>query len=114
MPSMVMLVLHGLTYFNPVMAAWREAGAPAITIFDSVGSRELEEQVTRDDLPLMPSVRDLLQSDDAPRKSIFAIVEDAVVDPLIEATEKVMGDLAEAQKGILFVVPVTRVVGYRT
>lgn len=114
MPSMVMLVLHDLTYFNAVMASWRDAGAPAITILDSVGTRELEEQVTRDDLPLMPSIRDLLQSDDAPRKSIFAIVEDAIVDPLIEATEKVMGDLAEAQKGILFVLPVTRVVGYRT
>ncbi len=114
MPSMVMLVLHDLTYFNAVMAAWRDTGAPAITILDSVGSRELEEQVTRDDLPLMPSIRDLLQSDDAPRKSIFAIVEDAIVDPLIEATEKVMGDLSDAQKGILVVLPVTRVVGYRT
>ncbi len=114
MPSMVMLVLHDLTYFNAVMAAWRDTGAPAITILDSVGTRELEEQVARDDLPLMPSVRDLLQSDDAPRKSIFAIVEDAIVDPLIEATEKVMGDLSEAQKGILFVLPVTRVVGYRS
>ncbi len=114
MPSMVMLVLHDLTYFNAVIAAWRDTGAPAITILDSVGTRELEEQVARDDLPLMPSIRDLLQSDDAPRKSIFTIVEDAIVDPLIEATEKVMGDLAEAQKGILFVLPVTRVVGYRT
>ncbi len=114
MSSMVMLVLHDLSHFNSVMAAWRDAGAPAITILDSVGSRELEEQVTRDDLPLMPSVRDLLQSDDAPRKSIFAIIEDAVVDPLIEATEKVMGDLSQPQTGILFVVPVTRVVGYRT
>ena len=114
MSSMVMLVLHDLSHFNPVMAAWRDAGAPAITILDSVGTRELEEQVARDDLPLMPSVRDLLQSDDAPRKTIFTIVEDAVVDPLIEATEKVMGNLSEAQKGILIVLPVTRVVGYRT
>lgn len=114
MPSMVLLVLHDLKHFNAVMAAWRESGAPAITILDSVGTRELEEQGKRDDLPLMPSVRDLLQSDDAPRKTIFTIVEDAIVDPLIEATERVMGDMSEPQKGILVVLPVSRVVGYRT
>ncbi len=113
MPSMVLLVLHDLKDFNSVMTAWREAGAPAITILDSVGIRELEEQGMRDDLPLMPSIRDLLQSDDAPRKSIFTIIEDAIVDPLIEATERIMGDLSEPQKGILVVLPVTRVVGYR-
>ncbi len=114
MPSMVLLVLHDLKDFNAVMTAWREAGAPAITILDSVGSRELEEQAKRDDLPLMPTVRDLLQSDDALRKSIFTIIEDAMVDPIVEVTERVMGDLAQAQKGILVVLPVTRVVGYRT
>lgn len=114
MSSMVLLVLHDLKEFYPVMAAWREAGAPAITILDSVGSRELEEQGKRDDLPLMPSIRDFLQSDNALRKSIFTIVEDAVVDPLIEATERVMGDLSLEQRGILVVLPVTRVVGYRT
>jgi len=36
-----------------------------------------------------------------------------VVDRLTQATVQVMGDLSEPGKGILFVVPVTRVLGLR-
>jgi len=113
MPSMVILVLYNLEHFEGVLNAWRDAGAPAVTILDSVGTRELEEQARRDDLPLMPSIRDLLQSDDAPRKTIFTVIGDKAVDDIIEATEGVMGDLTEAGKGILIVLPVSKVVGYR-
>ncbi len=113
MPSMVILVLYSLEHFERVVDAWRDAGAPAVTILDSVGTRELEEQGRRDDLPLMPSIRDLLRSDDAPRKTIFTVLGDKLVDDIIKATEEVMGDLREPHKGILVVLPVTKIVGYR-
>ena len=113
MHSMVVLVLHNLTRFEEVLSAWHEAGASAVTILESVGTRGPREQARREDLPLLPSIRDLLQSDDAPRKTVFSIVRDELVERLIQTTTDIVGDLQQPGNGILFVIPVTRVEGLR-
>ena len=112
MPSLVVLVMHDLTHFTNVLSAWHDAGAPAITILEGLGSREPKEQARRE-LPLMPSLRDVLQAEDMPRTTIFSVVPDDVADALAEATDEVLGDMTEPGKGILFIVPVTRVMGLR-
>lgn len=113
MHNLVLMVLFEVGKLNAVMAAWQEAGAPAITILDSVGSREMDEHGRGDDLPLMPTIKDLLRGDESPRKTMFSVVEDGAVDPIIEATESLLGDLTQPRKGILVVLPLARVVGYR-
>lgn len=113
MYSAVFLVLIDLGLLDDIIHAWREAGAPAITILDSVGTREIEDKGSLDDLPLMPSIKDLLQEDDGPRKTMFSIVENDTVDAIIKATEETLGDLAEEGKGILMVMELAKVVGYR-
>lgn len=113
MSSMIVLVIHDLSQFDELLDRWHDAGAPALTMFDCVGTRGPSEQSRRDDLPLMPTIRDLLQSDEAPRKMIFSIVPDELVDPIVDATVEMLGDLSEEGKGILFVLPVARVVGLR-
>jgi len=40
-------------------------------------------------------------------------VPDHIVDPLIVATERVLGDLDERGNGTLIALPVTRIVGLR-
>ena len=113
MANLVVLVMYNLSRFEEVLAAWHDAGAAAVTVLEGVGTRSPEEQARRADLPMLPSIRDLLESDDAPRRIIFSIVRDDLVEPLASATRQVLGDLREAQNGILFVLPVTRVFGLR-
>jgi nitrogen regulatory protein PII len=113
MSSLVVLILHDLRRFEEVLAAWHDAGAASTTILDALGTRDPREQARREDLPLLPSIRDLLHADDAPRRMIFSIVRDELVDPLVRATERVLGDLAEEGNGLLFVLPVARTVGVR-
>lgn len=113
MPSMIFLVLHDMSQFSEILAVWHDAGAPAITVLEGLGTRNLKEQGYRDDLPMMPTVRDLLQADDVPRTTIFSVVPDEIVDLIVERTEELMGDLSEPGKGILFVLPVSRVSGLR-
>lgn len=113
MPSLVVLVMLDLSQCREVLSAWHEAGATATTIVDSTGTRSAKERVSRDDLPVLPSLKDLLQPDETPRKIVFSVVADDVVDRVIQATMEVVGDLAEPGKGILFVLPVTRVMGLR-
>jgi len=113
MSKMIVLVLHNLEHFDAVLSRWHEEGAPAVTVFDCVGTRGIMEQGTRDDLPLLPRIRDLLQSDDAPRRMVMSIVPDDVVDAIVDATVATTGDLAEAGNGILAVLPLERVIGLR-
>ncbi len=113
MHSAVVLVLHDLGLLDDIIKAWREAGAPAITILDSVGTREIEDHGSLDDLPLMPSIKDLIQEDDAPRKTMFAICESDTVESIVQATEATLGDLTEKDKGILMVIELAKVVGFR-
>lgn len=112
MSSMVVLVMHDLSHFTDVLSAWHSAGAPAVTILEGLGSREPKEQARRE-LPMMPSVRDVLQAEEMPRTTIFSVVPDEVVDRLTQATVEVLGDLSEPGKGILFVLPVSQVLGLR-
>lgn len=111
MPSLAVLVLYNLSHVEEVLAAWHDAGAAEVTIMDGLGTRLPSEQARRDDLPLLPSIRDLLQADDAPRRIIFAAVPEAAVDALVLATERVLGDLRGRGNGILLVLPISRAVG---
>lgn len=113
MYSNVVLILHDQRRFEEVIAAWHDAGAPAVTIIDAMGTRDPREQARRDDLPMLPSIRDLLRSEDAPRRMVFALVRNEAVDVLVAATEQVLGDLSKEGNGLLFVLPVSRVVGLR-
>jgi nitrogen regulatory protein PII len=68
----------------------------------------------RDDLPLMPSLMNLLKSREERHRTLFTVVDsEEKVDQLIEATQKIIGDLNNAHNGVLFVLPVSRVVGLR-
>lgn len=99
---------------NEAIAAWREAGVGSATMLDSVGMCQLGEQLTMDGVPLFPSPAKLLRGEGAARKTLFAVVrEPAAVEELVERTKRVLGDLDEPGEGILFTLPVTRVVGLR-
>lgn len=113
MYSTAVLILHDQRHFEELVAAWHDAGVPAVTIVDAKGTRDPRESARREELPLLPSIRDLLQSDDAPRRMVVALVRDEAVAALVAATERVLGDLSEEGNGLLFVLPVSRVVGLR-
>ena len=108
---MVLLVLDKLEQCPSVLDAWDALGVPGITILDSTGLGRVKSGI-RDDLPLMPSITSLLKGREERHRTIFTVVEgEAQVDRIIEATQAITGDLDEAHTGVLFVLPVARVVG---
>jgi hypothetical protein len=84
-----------------------------ITILESTGLGRIRQgENLRDDLPLMPSLRNLLQTREEHHRTMFTIVNDEqMIDRIFEATERVLGNLNEPNKGILFAVPVARAFG---
>lgn len=113
-PLLVGLILNDTNYLEGIIDSWEEAGASGATVLDCAGKRQVKEALQRDDVPLFPSLTNLLQDEQVAQKFIFSIVEDgSIVDRIIDATEKLTGDLFEKGKGILFVLPLNFVLGLR-
>lgn len=108
MAELIVLVLDDPDKTEDVLAAWVAVGVSGVTILDSAGLRhKLGRRGLRDDLPLFPSLEDLLRSREEPHRTLFAVVPDGFDrDALVAATEEITGALDEPDTGILFVIPV--------
>lgn len=114
MYHMVMVVVNNLDEVATVLEAWDAARVPGITILESTGIGKMRQAALRDDTPLMPSLSDLLRSTEYRHRTLFTVVrEEAKVDELIEITQDILGDMEEPDNGVIFVLPVSRVVGLR-
>lgn len=113
MHYMVILVIDDSDQCPDVMEAWIAAGAPGITILESTGFGRMGRELgLMDNTPLMPSLRQLFAAREQPHRTIFSVVEgDTAVDALIDASQRVLGDLSLPHTGVLFAVPLARVVG---
>ena len=113
MNYMIIAVVDELEKCPSILEAWENAGVTGITILESTGLGRVRKGMhLRDDLPLMPSLRNLMQVREEHHRTIFTVVHDeATIDRIFEATEMVLGDLNEPNKGILFAVPVVRAFG---
>ena len=115
MPKLIVVIVTDMEVCHDVIHVWEELGVPGATILDSIGMRHLKErQAHRDDLPLMPSLRSMLEQEEFNHRTVFSVVSDEFdVDQLIQRTEELVGDFEAPHTGLLFVVPVLQVRGLR-
>ena len=115
MPKLIVTILTDLQVCHELIHLWEELGVPGATILDSMGMRNLQErQAHRDDLPLMPSLRSMLEQEEFNHRTVFTVVSDEFdVDDLIRRTEGLVGDFEAPHTGMLFVTPVLQVRGLR-
>ena len=113
MPQLVVIVMTESQLCHDVIHIWKELGVSGATILESVGMRQLMEgHMHRDDLPLFPSLRRMLETEEVHHRTLFSVVPDGFdIDELVRRTEALVGDLDETSNGFLFVVPVTRARG---
>jgi len=112
MPKLIVAVVLKVETCHDVIHVWEEAGVSGATILDSIGMRHLLEHTQRDDLPLIPSLRTLLESEEYSHRTILSVVPDDLdLDDLISRTEALVGDFDVEDTGFLFVVPVLQARG---
>jgi hypothetical protein len=112
MANMLVLVLDEPERVSDIIREWEGIGVPGVTMVDSVGSRQLRAQASRDDLPLMPSMRAVFEGTEEHNRTLFTVIEDDVtLDRAIQAAQQVVGDFMLPHTGILFVMPVSRTWG---
>jgi len=110
---MVILIVDDLNSCPDVLDAWDSAQVPGITVLESTGMGRLRQDSIRDDIPMMPSLSELFRTREHRHRTIFSVVEgEEMVDRLISKSEEILGDLNQPNSGVLFVLPVSRIVGY--
>lgn len=115
MSFLVVLTVDDIELCPAVLDAWEAAGAPGITILESSGLGRIRKAGLREDIPLMPSLHDLLANDEVRHRTLFAVVDtQAMVDRLVQTAHEAIGDLDAPNSGFLFVVPVLQAFGLRS
>ena len=110
---LVLLVLNDPDKLEDLLIAWEEDGVQGATVLFSTGLGRIRQMDTwRDDMPLIPSLRDFYELPENMNRTVFTIVKDeAQVDAIVSATKTVIGDLDESKTGLLLVLPVARAYG---
>jgi nitrogen regulatory protein P-II 1 len=105
--------LHDNSCLDEILNAWEEIGVSGITILPGTGLARLRQKsALRDDLPLIPSLEDLVERVENTNRTLFTIVKhEDMVDKIVAATQKVTGDLNLPNTSLLVVLPVLRAYG---
>ena len=112
MPQLVMLIVDDPSKIEDVLNAWVETGVTGATIIDSFGLGHIMPGETRDDLPLFPSLADIVQGREEHNRLLISVAADTLdVERLVAVTEALVGRLSDPNTGIMFTVPVGRVWG---
>ncbi len=116
MPNAVFVVMSDASRCQDVLEAWEQFGVSGVTVLESIGMRGIQKaRAQRDDLPLFPSLKHLMGSEEHHHRTLFVVLDDEFdLDGLIAATERAVGgDFDAPNSGLLFVVPVSRALGMR-
>ena len=112
MNYLVVLIVNNIDDCPAVLDAWEEAGVLGVTILPSTGLGRVRRAGLRDDLPLMPSLQDLLSDEEEQSRTLISVVDSQeMVDQMVAIAQQVIGDLEKPHTGFLFVVPVSQVYG---
>lgn len=115
MAKLVVLITSRVDEAQQIGAAWQDAGAPGVTFIESYGLNRLtastrDVEVLAGTLSLLRMMRDNHENG----LVVLSLVEhDSVVDPMIAAAERILGDLHQPDNGIAFVLDVERALGFR-
>ncbi len=112
MNYLVVLIVDDPDHCPTILDAWEEVGVSGVTIIESSGLGRLRHGGLLDDLPLMPSLSEILEGEEVHHRTLLTVVKDeAMVDRLEAIVKRIMGDLDEPNSGFMFVVPVLRAIG---
>ncbi|MGC8856293.1 MAG: hypothetical protein ACP5QU_05790 [Anaerolineae bacterium] len=110
---LILFVLNDPDRLEELLIAWEEAGVQGATVLFSTGLGRIRQlKGWRDDMPLIPSLKDFYSVPENLNRTLFTAVNtEQDVDAIIAATQKVVGRLDEEKTGLLLVVPLSKAMG---
>lgn len=118
--KLIILITSRITNGLDVAQSWQEAGAPGVTILRAHGLHSLQQEVQDGhiELPRMvvsmaAAMAHIIDHVEERSEVVLSVVPASMVDTLIDAANKTLGDLMQPNHGVLFVLDVERAVGVR-
>ena len=112
MNYLVVLIVDDIDDCPAILDAWEAAGVLGVTILASTGLGRIRRAGLRDDLPLIPSLQDMIEGEEVHHRMLFSVVDNQeMVDKMVAIDQKIIGNLEKPHTGFLFVVPVSQVHG---
>ncbi len=112
--QLLVFVLHDPDRLPALLATWAKAGAKGVTVLESSGAGQSSMALMREDVPLFPSMDDLLERATERRRTLFTITDDAeLVRRIAVATQEVVGDCGQPHTGVMFTVPISMALGVK-
>jgi nitrogen regulatory protein PII len=112
MNYLVVLIVNEIDDCPAVLDAWEAAGVLGVSILASTGLGRMRRAGLRDDMPLMPSLQDLFESEEVHHRTLLSVVDSQeLVDKMVAIAQQVIGNLEDPHTGFLFVVPVIQAYG---
>ncbi len=92
---------------DDILAGFLELGITGATVIDSEGMGH----VLSHDVPIFAGLRSLTARSRPTNQTVLSVIDDEKIDAAIALIQEVCGSLEAPGAGIVFVLPVTRVVG---
>ena len=105
--QLLVVVLNHAELVEQVLAGFVELGITGATVIESKGMGRVLSQ----DVPIFAGLRTLNTRSRSANRTLFCVADDEKIDAAVRLIEETCGDLGSAGMGILFTLPVTRVVG---
>jgi nitrogen regulatory protein P-II 1 len=108
--ELLVCVISDPSAADEVLQGFVEIGVTGATVIDSYGMGKVLLQ----DIPIFAGFRSLLAGSGSYSKTIFSVIKDpSVVNQAVATIQRICGDFESPNTGIIFTVPVNRVVGLR-
>ena len=105
--QVLVAVINREESIDSVLAGFVELGITGATVVESKGMG----RVLSREMPIFAGVRTLIELSRPANRTLFCVVDDAKVDDAIAMIQDACGSMADPGAGIIFTLPVARVVG---
>ena len=105
--QLLIAVINHEECVDDVLAGFVELGITGATVLESRGMG----RVLSRDVPIFAGVETLARRSRAENRTLFCVIEEEKVEQAIAMIQDICGDMDEPGAGIVFTMPVSRVVG---
>jgi len=107
---LLVAILNAPEKIDSILAGFVELGVKGATVISSQGMGRLLSH----DIPIFAGLQTLIDRSRPENRTILSVVSADLIDPIISLLQESCGDLEDPATGIVFTLPLDRVVGLAT
>lgn len=107
--KLLILILNKVEKLEEVLEAFLEAGVTGATIIDSIGMGH----ILCEEVPIFAGLRFMFAGAKPHNKTILSVIRREKEEEVLHLLQNILGGLDEPGTGIVFTVPLDRVVGLK-